>query len=267
MARASSVAISLFIPFFVNSYFKEKGLCKPNSGDLPDIKKNCEDAYILASALGGIAETAALICAPIFGWLGGKALRGSTEWPLLVASLVGVGGYTAFGLLKNPDAFHKHEEEGGEWAIIAVILIGISQIGSIVCSLALLGRGVNTKDAKDSSKDDGRPGTSSTLRVDEAGPVSEGTETAPLLPSVQKRDKTQTIDRSRLKGSIAGIYSFAGGAGILLLTKLGGALFDSWSPGAPFFIMAIFNAILLVAVIAVGGGRAVRRRISGDQSA
>jgi MFS family permease len=267
VARASSVAISLFIPMFVNTYFIRTGLCKSNPGNLPDIKKNCEDAYILAAALSGIAETAALIWAPIFGWLGGKALRGSSEWPLLVAAIVGVGGYTAFGLLRNPDAFHEHEEEGGQWAIIAVILIGVSQIGSIVCSLGLLGWGINTKDAKDGSKDDGRPGTSSTLRVEETGPAAEGPETAPLLPRARKRDKTQSIDRSRLKGSIAGIYSFAGGAGILLLTKLGGALFDSWSPGAPFFIMAIFNGILFVAVVAVVGGRAVRRRIRGNQRA
>jgi hypothetical protein len=67
-------------------------------------------------------------------------------------------------------------------------------------------------------------------------------------------------DRSQLKGSIAGVYSLAGGAGILILTKLGGALFDSWTPGAPFFIMAIFNAMLLVAVLLVSGGSALMRR-------
>ena len=43
----------------------------------------------------------------------------------------------------------------------------------------------------------------------------------------------------------------------MLLTKLGGALFDSWTPGAPFFIMAIFNAILLVAVLLISGGSAL----------
>ena len=265
VARASSVAISLFIPVFVNNYFIKSGLCKPNPGNLPDIKKNCEDAYILASALSGIAETAALICAPIFGWLGGKALKGHSEWPLLVASIVGVGGYTAFGLLRNPDAFHEHEEEGGSWAILAVILIGVSQIGSIVCSLGLLGRGINTKDRSETGE--GRPGTSSTLRVEETGPAAEGAETAPLLPSAQKRSAPQEVDRSRLKGSIAGMYSFSGGAGILLLTKLGGSLFDSWTPGAPFFIMAIFNAVLLIAVIAVGVGRALLRWKSEAQSA
>ncbi|KAK3720132.1 hypothetical protein LTR37_003956 [Vermiconidia calcicola] len=243
VARASSVAISAFIPLFVNAYFKRTGLCHSNPNNLPDIKKNCQRAYVLASALSGIAETAALICAPLFGWLGGKVTNGRREWPLLGAAAIGIAGYIAFGLLENPDAFHG---DGGQWAIVAVILIGISQIGSIVCSLGLLGRGVN-----EGSR---RPGTSNTSHRG----VAEGSETAALLPGAQKHDR---YDRSRLKGSIAGIYSFAGGAGILLLTKLGGALFDSWTPGAPFFIMAIFNAVLLVGVVLVGGGSVVRQKV------
>jgi hypothetical protein len=43
------------------------------------------------------------------------------------------------------------------------------------------------------------------------------------------------------------MYSLYGGAGILVLTKLGGLLFDVLSSGAPFYIMAIFNGILLFA--------------------
>ena len=248
VARASSVGISLFIPLFVNAYFVREGLCTDNPHDVPDIKRKCEQAYSIASALSGIAETAALICAPLFGYLGGRAAKGKSQWPLLVASAVGVGGYVAFGMLQTPD-FHK---EGGKWAFLAVILIGISQIGAIVCSLGLLGRGINAAE-KTSTE---RPGTANTLRQDEIGP-REGHETAALLPSAQKE---RANDRSRLKGSIAGIYSFGGGAGILILTKAGGKLFDTWTPGAPFFIMAIFNAMLLVAVAVVGGVGVARGR-------
>ena len=261
VARASSVGISLFIPLFVNAYFVREGLCTDNPHDLPDIKRHCQQAYGIASALSGIAETAALICAPIFGYLGGKAAKGRSEWPLLVAAIVGVGGYIAFGLLRTPD-FH---EEGGKWAFLAVILIGISQIGSIVCSLGILGRGINASSSSRDS-DTSRPGTADTLRQEENGPI-EGHETAPLLPSASKIDeaKSKAPDRSQLKGSIAGIYSFTGGAGILLLTKLGGKLFDDWTPGAPFFIMAIFNAVLVVAVIVVSGTSAVKRGIANSQ--
>lgn len=251
VARASSVAISLFIPLFVNAYFVRSGLCASNPHNLPDIKHECERAYKLAAALSGIAETAALICAPIFGWLGGKVVKGKAEWPLLGASAVGVIGYILFGFLKSPDAFHG-QNDGGQWAMLAVVLIGVSQIGSIVCSLSLLGRGVN----QGPDNQNNRPGTSGTLRASD----SNSTEAAPLLPGSSAPRQAIAEDRSQLKGSIAGIYSLAGGAGILLLTKLGGALFDSWTPGAPFFIMAIFNAMLLVAVLLVSGGRSLMGR-------
>jgi hypothetical protein len=42
-----------------------------------------------------------------------------------------------------------------------------------------------------------------------------------------------------------------GGCGILLLTKLGGYLFDTWTAGAPFYIMAILNAVALIAAVVV----------------
>jgi hypothetical protein len=42
-----------------------------------------------------------------------------------------------------------------------------------------------------------------------------------------------------------------GGCGILLLTKLGGYLFDKWTAGAPFYIMALLNLIALFTAIVV----------------
>lgn len=65
-----------------------------------------------------------------------------------------------------------------------------------------------------------------------------------------------------IRGSVAGAYSLTGithfgvsliigGCGILLLTKLGGYLFDRWTAGAPFYIMALLNIIALVAAIIV----------------
>lgn len=257
VARASSVGISLFIPLFVNAYFVRTGKCTNNPGDVSDIKRHCREAYTIASALTGVAETAALICAPLFGHLGARVVNGRSEWPLMGSAVIGVGGYVAFGFLRSPDAFHG---DGGQWAFIAVILIGISQIGAIVCSLGLLSRGVNNKvdERDDSAGDLKRPPTAGTLRPGDT-PGAESAETAPLLPSTS-RAESKSVDRSRLKGTIAGMYSLAGGAGILLLTKLGGALFDSWTPGAPFFLLAIFNALLLVAVAVVGGGAAINRR-------
>lgn len=253
VARASSVGISLFIPLFVNAYFVRNGLCTSNPDDLTDIKENCKRAYTLSAALTGVAETAALICAPLFGFVGGKVMKGRSEWPLLFAAAVGVGGYIAFGFLRNPDAFHG---DGGQWAFVAVVLIGISQIGAIVCSLGLLSRGINQNSDEHGEEEHPRPPTASTLRPD-ATAGSGGDEATPLLPQMGAKGAGSTHqgrrDQSHLKGSIAGVYSFAGGAGILLLTKLGGALFDSWTSGAPFFLLAIFNGILLIAIAVVCG--------------
>lgn len=53
-------------------------------------------------------------------------------------------------------------------------------------------------------------------------------------------------DRKRdASGAIAGVYSFCGGIGILLLSKLGGWLSDQW-PGAPFLILASFYLVLIL---------------------
>lgn len=49
-------------------------------------------------------------------------------------------------------------------------------------------------------------------------------------------------------GSIAGVYSFCGGMGILVLSKLGGKLADYW-PGAPFMIVAVFYIVLSVITV------------------
>ncbi|KAI9296377.1 MFS general substrate transporter [Neoconidiobolus thromboides FSU 785] len=49
-----------------------------------------------------------------------------------------------------------------------------------------------------------------------------------------------------LRGTVSGLYSFFGGLGIIICSKLGGYLFDHWRPGAPFIIMGIFHAILFV---------------------
>ncbi|GAB7358558.1 hypothetical protein MBLNU230_g2620t1 [Neophaeotheca triangularis] len=256
VARASSVGISLFIPLFVNAYFIRTGLCTSAPGEnLPDIKTHCRDAYKLAAALTGISQTAALICAPLFGFLGGKVAHGRSEWPLLTSALVGVAGNICFGFLKNPDAFHG---DSGPWALLAVILMGISQIGAIVRSLALLSRGINNHSDHPTS-DLARPRTADTLTATPA-PEIGNQETAPLLSSSTATTNTNRQDRSHLKGSIAGFYSLAGGAGILLLTKLGGVLFDRASEGAPFFMLAGFNAMLGVAVIGVGVRGFLKRR-------
>ncbi|RAL59302.1 hypothetical protein DID88_006907 [Monilinia fructigena] len=150
VARASSVGISLFIPLYINSYFIGHGFCQGSPNDpSPELKKECRRAYVLAAELTGASQLIALLCAPLFGYLSDRYRRFNI--PLLVASV---------------------------FVFIMVALIGISQIGAIVCSLGLLGRGV--------LGDEGGYSLSSQLQdaVNAADPDSYDTnETAPLIAS------------------------------------------------------------------------------------
>jgi hypothetical protein len=240
VARASSVAISLFVPLLVNASFLGSGLCavetagQPNG--LPDIQRRCPRAYIVAAQLTGVSQLVALLCAPLFGHASAKSRI--QNLPLMLACVAGIVGYPLFATQFSPD---DKDTSRRVVAFVAVCLIGISQIGAIVCSLGTLSHGVLEANA------DEKPVNGSALPAgDDAG--DDADETLNLLgqdkPSPRK-------PFSSLKGSIAGVYSFYGGAAILILTKLGGSLFDSISYGAPFYIMAVFNAILLTACLCI----------------
>lgn len=245
VARASSVGISLFIPLAVNHYYHVSGLCDetdepgPGSG-LGEIKRACPRAYIVASILTGVSQLVALFAAPAFGFLTDQSRR--YNFPLLTAALLGVVGYVAFALLPSPQ-FQGPDGNAGVFVVMA--LIGISQIGAIVCSLAVLSNGILMV----SIDDEALQKISDEQPVDQDGSHEESGENRPLLAgSVHRR--LQHL--SQLKGAIAGVYSLYGGAGILLLTKLGGLLFDVLSSGTPFYIMAGFNGLVLVTGIACG---------------
>lgn len=246
VARASSVGISLFIPLFVNHYFISSGLCKNDPHSSPsDIKNGCRRAYMLAAALSGVSQLVALMCAPLFGYLDSKLRRFNV--PLMVAAVAGIVGYVMFAQLKSPDPKSK---DGSGTVFVIMALLGISQIGSIVCSLSLLGRGIQASD--DESVNAAGVVDEYVPRSPDTAPTTMGSpeESSPLLPSQIQRVGASSSSRNHLKGSIAGWYSLAGGAGILLLTKLGGYLFDSKSTGAPFYMLAAFNGVLLAVGLA-----------------
>ncbi|KAI1777601.1 hypothetical protein F4818DRAFT_407218 [Hypoxylon cercidicola] len=263
VARASTVAISLFVPLYVNAFFIDNGYCRGSPTDpSPDLKKECRAAYVLASILTGVAQLAALLCAPLFGYLSGRRGAG-VDVPLVVAALFGVVGYLIFPRLSSPEYSDVDGRGGGPAVFLVAVLIGISQIGAIVCSLGSLGRGVLTADAPILAAEDDEE-EYGVARA--GGDGADGGESDPLLggeagssrggSTPTGRRKPRLVSRVQLKGSIAGVYSWCGGAAIMLLTKLGGYLFDAASHGAPFYLMAVFNGILLVASLAIGlGGR------------
>lgn len=244
VARASSVGISLFIPLYINAYFIRNGFCRGSPTDpSPELKKECRAAYILSAELTGISQLIALLCAPLFGYLSDRYRTWNV--PLLVASVAGIIGYIGFARLGSPEV-RNIDDRGGSPAVFGIVaLIGISQIGAIVCSLGLLGRGVLGAE--------GGYNLSRNLHNESSGRA----EQAPLLGRGQSR--------AHLKGSIAGVYSLSGGAAILLLTKLGGFLFDR-STGAPFYMMAAFNAVLLLTAVAVSLVGEVGRRRGKESS-
>ncbi|QDS70594.1 hypothetical protein FKW77_000114 [Venturia effusa] len=222
VARASSVGISLFIPLFVDAYFIKSGRCPANPGTTPkspsEIKENCARAYIVASIISGVSQLVALICAPVFGYFSAKQ---ASNFPLLLASIAGVVGYAFLGNVQDPD---PQAPGGGYGVLFVAALLGISQIGAIVCSLGLLAKGIETGDKSTLF----RPGSSAQFPHGRTqlfdGSASDGAETSHLLSSEASlpshlHDVTTGTSRSALRGSIAGVYSLTGGAGILLLTK------------------------------------------------
>ncbi|KAK4135509.1 hypothetical protein BT67DRAFT_441151 [Trichocladium antarcticum] len=250
VARASTVAISLFLPLYVNAFFIGNGFCQGSPNDpSPELKKECRQAYLLASILTGVAQLVGLICAPVFGYLSSRT--GRVNWPIIVSTILGIVAYIAFPQLSSPEYKDVQGRGGSPAVFFLAALMGISQIGAIVCSLGSLGRGVLKVDIVNvlTTPD----GDQETL----IEPADSDDETAPFLENEAVLPE-DTISRVRLKGSVAGVYSWCGGAAILLLTKLGGYLFDSWSTGAPFYLMAVFNGLLLVASIGIDVGRTTR---------
>ncbi|RAH45555.1 putative MFS transporter [Aspergillus brunneoviolaceus CBS 621.78] len=253
VARASSVGISLFIPLAVNHYYRQSDLCQGNNGDgmgSDAVKQSCRKAYVLASILTGVSQLIALVAAPIFGYMSERSRQ--YPMPLLGACVAGVVGYITFAVLPSPDFREPHGSPG---VFVVMALLGLSQIGAIVCSLSVLSTGILLMGSQ-CRVGDGYGSSPSTLYGEEtdddlvSADETEGDqEEQALLTSATERNQKPL---AHLKGSIAGVYSLYGGAGILVLTKVGGLLFDVLSSGAPFYILASFNGFLILAGIACG---------------
>ena len=238
----------------MNAHYISSGLCDETGHNPQDLKTHCREAYVLAAELTGFSQLVALLFAPVFGFLADRLRRFNV--PLLTAALTGIVGYMGLAFLASPQVKGPH---GTHWIFVIMALLGISQIGAIVCSLGLLGRCVvdlqieNTLPERATSDPVPRADVhdfntyDATRSIDSLneGCTEEGAERTPLI---HRRGRSQ----NHLKGSIAGVYSLAGGVGILLLTKAGGLLFDKVSPVAPFVMVSAFNLLLLAAGVVSG---------------
>ncbi|KAI9755508.1 MAG: hypothetical protein M1835_000820, partial [Candelina submexicana] len=194
VARASSVGISLFIPLYVNTYFITSGLCtgQPQNGS-EEMRRQCRRAYVLSAELTGVSQLVALLLAPVFGFLSYRFRRFSA--PLLTSALIGIVGFLALALTKNPE---PNSEKGSHAIFITVTLLGISQIGAIVCSLGQLSRGVLGKKDDDcvrtNVQDDASPANNDTENGsnDASLPTSE--------PHASSNENTSLLNSKKVPG-------------------------------------------------------------------
>ncbi|ANB14484.1 putative membrane protein [Sugiyamaella lignohabitans] len=127
VARSATVALTLFVPLAVNFYFYEQGICKvgdPHDA-LPDVKKGCHEAYVLAAILTGIANTVSLVFAPIWGLLGDYI---GQHGSLMVSALVGFTGCIGFAFVEKPNS---------PVSFVMACFLGAGQIGAIVLSMSM----------------------------------------------------------------------------------------------------------------------------------
>ncbi|KAL8782821.1 MAG: hypothetical protein Q9213_005060 [Squamulea squamosa] len=232
VARSSSVGISLFIPLLVNA-----SLCDNPAQNVEDVKAHCRKAYVIAAQLSGVSQLFALAFAPIFGYFPFRHRHFNV--PLTVATVSGVVGYTLFAKMNT--------SEISPALLLVVALLGVSQIGAIVHSLSLVSNFVTEE--------------RNSIKTNDPDIVVSDEETTRLLNN-NEHSTVETYEH--LKGTIAGVYSFAGSLAILILTKLGGVLFDRLGPEAPFYLLAIYNLVLFVAVMACGA-REVYKRGTGTK--
>ena len=198
VARASSVGISTFIPLFVNTYYISSGFCDANGHDLKDVKERCRDAYLLSAQLTGVSQTAALLFALIFGYCADNWRRSNIS--LIIAALAGFVGYIALAILDSPKT---NGQDGTPFVYLIMVMLGVGQIGAIVCSLGLLGRCVLGM-GNDHTQSVRPLHASSDSEISHVN-GNRAEESATLLPKAGARQSYENM-----KGTIAGVGLFLG---------------------------------------------------------
>ena len=201
---------------------------------------------VLSAKLTGVSQLIGLLSAPIFGFCADRYQQYNVF--LLLAAFSGFLGYLLLTTLESPQVDGK---DGTRWIYAIMALLGVNQIGAIICSLGIFSRCVLglRKDVDDLDTHPANDQSRCPPDAQGSNSVTEDVEDQESMPLLVNSSRSR--DLQDLKGSIAGIYSLSGGVGILLLTKLGGALFDK-NTSAPFIMLSVFNALLFMAGIVLG---------------
>lgn len=140
------------------------------------------DALAKAGAMIGVAQTCALLSAPLIGKLTDRVSRVDA---LIVTCAVSAVGYSSTVFVGDPF---------GPGMYVCAVLIGIGEVGGVITSTVLIG------------------------------------QQAPAA----------------LRGSVVGAFSACGAVGILTALEVGGLLFDSWRPAAPFVLFGALSAAVVL---------------------
>ncbi|KAJ3058362.1 hypothetical protein HDU98_005520 [Podochytrium sp. JEL0797] len=126
LARGDSIILTMFIPLWMYKVYIDEGLCvAPGGVEDPMIKRHCRDAYSRAMMVSGIAQTAALVGAPIFGILSDRFHATNI---VLLSAIMGLISYTCM-FFANPLLN----------SILAIaVFLGLAEIGLIVCNMSLV---------------------------------------------------------------------------------------------------------------------------------
>ncbi|ESX01283.1 hypothetical protein KL918_004354 [Ogataea parapolymorpha] len=124
ISRCITIVITLYIPFYVNAYYREIGDCTKSSND----KVDCPESYILSSILTGVANLFGLLLAPISGILVDRL----NNYTILIsiAAIISTTGFLTFCLITTPDK--------SVMIYLAASMMGSAQIMFIIISMTMI---------------------------------------------------------------------------------------------------------------------------------
>lgn len=251
LARAFTIGTTAFLPLLVTHHYYTSGLCRQLPSPNPDaplpndeLKKLCRSAFTATAILGGTAQLTALLASPLIG------LLCDTLSPTSTISLTSALGAVGFYLLGVGTSGFRGDKTTGEevpdpltgLSIAAAVLVGLGQIGAIVSSLAgcARARGLLAEDEREEEA------VLQPQNGHERGDADSASASETVVPRRQRRggeatDLTQNAGRG--PGAIAGAYTCTGSLSILIISKLGGFLFDMYVP-SPFLLIGGFSAFV-----------------------
>jgi len=163
-----------------------------------------------------VVQLVSLLSSPIVGYLSSHI---SQPLVLGLTSILGTASFAGFAYLPRGG----DPRSGIVW--LYAVGMGISQIGGIVISLALVAKGRGKVVA------------------------SEGKEVGGVLSAAYSFCGGELYLHQSYSTTLISFY-FPTGVGILVLGKLGGSLFDRWV-GWPFLLVALVNAVVVVASLSL----------------